>query len=321
MVKIDGPMTPEQALRIRNGLRWTAAESGRPYALDLSDSTAHRGLPDEDRVAQFNAMADCATKGELVIWENELWQVATAGAEAFLDTSLDRQEINELLTIPNQIWIFRNPWPANDPEWERFELDRPCKLLGFYVFGLLGIAGFMLGMDAEEYLRSHPDAQWEIGVGITWIFAPEGEPKTIPDMVHRYRLNMPYMAGRPIELWEMDVLAGLKFLSSNLARVSRARSSYSRQVQRARARKGDPVPDVSGVGVVELRRTVYRDRHDPKDAAHVDWQHQWIVRGHWRKQWYPGKQKHSPVFVEPYVKGPDDKPLKPPRESVYLVKR
>lgn len=47
--------------------------------------------------------------------------------------------------------------------------------------------------------------------------------------------------------------------------------------------------------------------------------HQWMVRGHWRKQWYPSIQANRPVFIAPYVKGPEGAPLLT-GDKVYRVK-
>lgn len=40
-----------------------------------------------------------------------------------------------------------------------------------------------------------------------------------------------------------------------------------------------------------------------------DYQHRWVVRGHWRQQWYPSKDAHRPKYIAPYMKGPDDAPM------------
>lgn len=39
------------------------------------------------------------------------------------------------------------------------------------------------------------------------------------------------------------------------------------------------------------------------------YQHQWIVRGHWRQQWYPAREVHRPIWIAPHAKGPADAPL------------
>lgn len=49
------------------------------------------------------------------------------------------------------------------------------------------------------------------------------------------------------------------------------------------------------------------------------WYHQWIVRGHWRMQpWGPGRQYRRPVWIAPFVKGPEGAPLLG-GEKVYVV--
>lgn len=40
-----------------------------------------------------------------------------------------------------------------------------------------------------------------------------------------------------------------------------------------------------------------------------EYRHQWIVRGHWRQQWYPTREVHRPVWIVPHAKGPADAPL------------
>jgi hypothetical protein len=76
------------------------------------------------------------------------------------------------------------------------------------------------------------------------------------------------------------------------------------------------------VKVVQLRRKVAlasdRSGEDPKA---IPWTHQWVVSGHWRQQPYPSKNVVQPIWIMPYVKGPEDKPLKAPRAKVFAVVR
>lgn len=51
-----------------------------------------------------------------------------------------------------------------------------------------------------------------------------------------------------------------------------------------------------------------------------EYSHRWVVRPHWRNQWYPSEGIHRPVFIEEYIKGPDDKPLLI-RPLVFSVER
>lgn len=74
------------------------------------------------------------------------------------------------------------------------------------------------------------------------------------------------------------------------------------------------------IRVVELRRKQSRsEHHDDRDP--VEWSHQWVVSGHWRQQWYPTLGAHQPRWIMPYIKGPEDMPLKPPRAKVFAVVR
>lgn len=74
------------------------------------------------------------------------------------------------------------------------------------------------------------------------------------------------------------------------------------------------------VRVVELRArdAVARSAGEPHP---VDWSCRWLVRGHWRRQWFPLAEANRPIWVGPHVKGPDGKPLKAPRATVFAVVR
>lgn len=45
------------------------------------------------------------------------------------------------------------------------------------------------------------------------------------------------------------------------------------------------------------------------ETTTVEWSHRWMVRPHWRKQWYPSLQQHKLKYIHPYIKGPEDKEL------------
>jgi hypothetical protein len=74
-----------------------------------------------------------------------------------------------------------------------------------------------------------------------------------------------------------------------------------------RMRRDDIEP--SPVQVVTLRRPDRpRSESDPGGGGR-EYRHQWIVRGHWRRQWYPSRQDHRPVWIAPHLAGPEDAPL------------
>jgi hypothetical protein len=61
------------------------------------------------------------------------------------------------------------------------------------------------------------------------------------------------------------------------------------------------------VVVVKLRRE-QGERHEPT-GEEGNYSHRWIVGGHWRNQWYATESIHRQIWISPYVKGPEDRPL------------
>jgi hypothetical protein len=74
------------------------------------------------------------------------------------------------------------------------------------------------------------------------------------------------------------------------------------------------------VTVIRLRRE--EGHYEPREGESlVEWQHRWIVRGHWRWQACgPNRSERRRIWVNPYVKGPEGAPLKQ-SEKVYSLDR
>lgn len=90
------------------------------------------------------------------------------------------------------------------------------------------------------------------------------------------------------------------------SQVIRRPQRAPRQARRDAKRHGIDREDIT---IVTLRRAdefIYGEG----DGEPRDWKYRWIVRGHWRNQWYPSLQSHRQVWINSYVKGPDGKPLK-----------
>lgn len=90
-------------------------------------------------------------------------------------------------------------------------------------------------------------------------------------------------------------------------KVAVKRRAWPERAERRRwERESDrPIPEVT---VVELRKPISVNPED-RNAEPVDWSHRWIVDGHWRNQYHPSTGEHTPTWIAPYVKGPEDKPL------------
>jgi hypothetical protein len=83
-------------------------------------------------------------------------------------------------------------------------------------------------------------------------------------------------------------------------------------------------PNFGDVRVIDLRRYSMRGGQpvgegDPDYAR--QWSHRWVVSGHWHTYWAgPGRTERVVRWLDPYVKGPLDKPLII-RDDVFLVRR
>lgn len=91
----------------------------------------------------------------------------------------------------------------------------------------------------------------------------------------------------------------------------------SRQAARRSRLPGDQ-PDT--VRVVRLRAPRHTGRPGDTDQRSDDayYSHRFLVRGHWRQQWYPSQNRHAPRWINPFVKGPEDAPFVA-KDTVFLV--
>ena len=114
------------------------------------------------------------------------------------------------------------------------------------------------------------------------------------------------------------IFTAFYMMSQRLA--TRARHHTSRQTRRRIERNNQTPPP--WIEIVTLRRKqMARDEESRGKPLPVDWQWRWAVSGHWRDQWYQSEGVHRPIFIESYIKGPEDKPIKPPSSKIYVAER
>lgn len=127
----------------------------------------------------------------------------------------------------------------------------------------------------------------------------------------------------PQEGLETLVDASRLFLAGCIWLQQRVLTFTGEPVERHRrkqiARECDAI--VSDVKVVQLRRAESQSQTSGHEADSVEWSCRWIVNGHWRNQFHPSDKRHELKYILPYVKGPEDKPLKTPTHTVYAVNR
>lgn len=113
------------------------------------------------------------------------------------------------------------------------------------------------------------------------------------------------------------------FLLLNQTIVQTEEEHVERHAAKRARRAGLP----GRVTVVQLRRT-QAARHEGESL--IEWQHRWVVRGHWRWQYcgphHPWAQEIEPgkyrarIWIHPYQKGPEDAPLMIPDKLYSLEK-
>jgi hypothetical protein len=93
--------------------------------------------------------------------------------------------------------------------------------------------------------------------------------------------------------------------------ASRNPEEVGRTMRRKLGRMAIPNKPVS---IITLRRI--DGAYDPDGEKHVEWQHRWWCRGHWRNQPYREMNEdgekvtiYRQIYIDPFIKGPADKPL------------
>lgn len=168
------------------------------------------------------------------------------------------------------------------------------------------MSGYSMDADVTGVIWNHFDDGL---VALAWL----GERGVVG--LHYFLLNGLVGALVPGSTGCRQALATLKstwiLLGQTLASVEDAH--YDRAARRRIEKQGKTPPRVR---VISLRRRAGESSGDSDREYH----HQWIVRGHWRQQWYPERQVHRPIWIAPHIKGPEGAPLLG-GEKVYALKR
>ena len=114
------------------------------------------------------------------------------------------------------------------------------------------------------------------------------------------------------------IYAAMHLMSEKLTATREEKGDRAFRRRWERERERPPIEPL--VKIVTLRRVEEARKLDP-EGHRVEWNWSWHVTGHWRRQYYASTKEHKPKWIEEYVKGPTDKPLKPPVMTVYKAGR
>lgn len=303
---------------MQNAMVIEAAIEWRDYLTGLFE----KQLPELIKLAKWPGISDRLTlrgiefvgksipRIQLLIWNEAMADAAIRGAkEAFAETVFD----GNYLPAKPQLWMNEDPRgnglvgyvaTAGEESYQEY--------LGFpknsVVSGTVMIPSFWTRNDAPE--------RGELpGVFPAYILMDRDDHQKLPI----FRFVPPLIQGDTIQAY-YNFVANLAWISRPFIELElqSIHRSIRRRLQRE-PRNTLPLPEIRSV--ILRKKETKRSNGDTNDQHPIDRDCSWIVRGHWRKQWYPSEKVNKPIYVKPHVKGDVTKPLKPRNEVVYMVKR
>jgi hypothetical protein len=250
----------------------------------------------EDEAVQITA--EQLRGASVFAWEPDIAEAVFLASRSIPD---DAHFDTAWLTEP--VWWFFRDWklhighlgtsvPIDDPIRKQYDSENICAVCVFKANGSVWIADFKLTTDGFAPIFSA-------------LYGCE-ETTTISELSKADSQMRATVVGR-------FVMAGLAWLSQ---RIAVAESQNIERHKRKRLfREYGVIPDTK---VVRLRRSDSRDSQSA--GGNTEWSCRWVVNGHWRNQPYKDNQRKL-IYILPYVKGPDDKPLKAPSTTVFAVSR
>ena len=218
--------------------------------------------------------------------------IETAGRSLPIDATLPKAELPEdgfvLLADP-----IRFHWNENDKDSN----DDPVDFIGFHFAYKPHLDSIMLWWYEWRFERIFPFAAMSWDFTTSLVEFHDGTVKHFAfDRLRRFCLSF------------------LVFLRQ---RILISEKHQPRKVKGL----GVKYPITTLINVIILRKSIREPRDGDAQSTDIDWQCRWFVRGHWRRQFYPSTHTNSPMWIVPYIKGPEDKPLKQPNEIIFAVVR
>ncbi len=300
----------------------------------LSDPRITGVIGSQDFVKQSMQESLCKVipSCEITIWENSLWGTALKGSEAFDGLAAPIS----FCKGPSQIWMFAEdmsvPEPllnslslsgewvflahvflksrtpkVDDKVWRRIEQDPGSFIMKQTLRKMLepmllnegkwGVAPFTILMKNSVWIETHPE-----------------ERSKLPHIV--ILPAIPFYEGDKIAGNATPIIAAHEFMNSTVAIQKTYQANH--QVRKQFKKLGIDVPAVNAV----VLRRAERIPGDGSMRSDVEWSCQWLVRGHWRRLHDPRKSDGvQVVYIQPHAKGPQDKPFRAPRETVFVARR
>ena len=301
--KIRDPITAEDLHKLRTGLVDILSV---PYYMELVKNRMVWDQCPKERVEILApSLPGLLAQATVFLWTKDIFDASMKGQEIF-DKTIWHQDGHSLL---GEFHGFDNGVLSWGQYLDLFDIPKESKAEAKYFLIQPTFQQF------EDYKASTAFMVFfmpQITVGARW--TRENILATVPYLrvLHAVRDE-----GETFFPYTM-VSAMREFLALKLVDVHSYRLPRPERRRMERARISEP-----DIRIVQLRKAETRSRVPLSDPAGnpIERHYQWIVHGHWRKQWYPSLAVHKPKYISEYIKGPDGKPLLPPKQTVYVVNR
>jgi hypothetical protein len=229
---------------------------------------------------------------ELFHVSNEMTDLAVAAARSIPDFKLMPEDV----PVPSGLMVFGSPPGHTELAGEQIGIKAVCwspspgepdVLAGSLYWDKAEVGPVIKRHAKVRDVSQEPKLIYAHGTEFTWAFGDNTGAR--PDQ------------GTFLVEFAPVLRATWLLMQQTVARVSDAHLDRAAR-RRMERRRAEPKP----VRVIELRRAQQAGANSESDR---EYHHRWIVRGHWRQQWYPAREVHRPVWIAPHIKGPDDKPL------------
>ncbi len=274
--------------------------------------------PDDEVLSLFRNFITGLYRGDTIYVTSDIQHILMQAAHDLPDEV--RADVHTLIT-PQGFCLFEEPMYGE---------DRKGKRIGMH--GLTWNASKIIDPKSSELLDVIPvyfltdpsDPNDDINLELTPLLRSYGI--TIPPLVVSHFYPLVPNADVPKETDERGsklVAEMLRlFISMQLLAQQRIgepmKLAPDRATRRRFMREHPELPERL-ITLITLRRKSVK--HDDEDKEPIPWTRRWVVRGHWRRQWYPSLKKHDWKYIYEYIKGPEDKPLVITERRVFNFRR
>lgn len=300
------------------------AHESRVTALDLINYLVHgvSRLP-PDKIVKFNDMCD------VNVWKWDAWMLERAQPYAW-SAECTAAVLESSHGVPDDTVIASHNLPTGF-SWFHFERPLPIQTLNdlgvganvrALCMGWVGDTFLMTSWVDEPRTGSCPTQCWSWIRGETLAemkervtesyleqYGPGGKRERVP------HVGEPTFSDVSVKLSRF-ILAAHAWVTQKILVHGDGAIERHRRKDYVRKHGVEPL----AVKVVQLRR-VERKVTNQAGQSSVEWSCRWMVGGHWRNQACGVKHGERRLrYIEPFLKGPDDKPLRV-SERVFEVAR